>query len=77
MKRPVLFILIALWLTACASAAPKPATPACTPPPARQNAAQEGVAAGAAIVYERIGEGACVDEVWSIYPGRRKRRRRS
>jgi hypothetical protein len=69
MKRYTLFILVSLLLAACASSAPAPtAQPACTPAAARPNAAQEGVAAGAAIVYERTGEGACVDEVWNIYP---------
>jgi len=65
----VLFVLAAVWLAACGGAAPTPtAQVACANPPTRTNAAQDDVAAGAVVVYERIGVGACMSEVWSFYP---------
>jgi hypothetical protein len=33
-----------------------------------QKNADDGIEAGAVIVYERSGGNACVDDVWSIYP---------
>jgi hypothetical protein len=36
--------------------------------PIKANAAEEGVADGAVVVYERIGGTECIDEVWNIYP---------
>ena len=65
----VLFIVVAVWLAACGGSAPTPtAQVACATPPTRTNAAQDDVAAGAVVVYERIGVGACISEVWSFYP---------
>jgi hypothetical protein len=70
MKRYVLCILafgLALGLAACDSSTPTPEVE-CTVVPIKANAAEEGVADGAVIVYERIGGKECVDEVWNIYP---------
>jgi hypothetical protein len=71
MKRHVLGILIiglALVVSACGRPEPTSEAPDCTVVPLKEDAAQEGVADGAVIVYERLGGANCVDEVWNIYP---------
>lgn len=70
MKRYVLCILafgLALGLAACGRPTPTPEVE-CTVVPIKANAAEEGVADGAVVVYERIGGKECIDEVWNIYP---------
>jgi hypothetical protein len=70
MKRYVLCILafgLALGLSACDRSTPTPEVE-CTVVPIKANAAEEGVADGAVVVYERVGGKECVDEVWNIYP---------
>jgi len=70
MKRYVLCILafgLALGLAACGGPTPTPEVE-CTVVPIKANAAEEGVADGAVVVYERIGGSDCIDEVWNIYP---------
>jgi hypothetical protein len=64
-------VLVMLILAACGGQAATPtARPACAEIPAAtfQKNADDGVAAGAVIVYERSGGNDCVDDVWSIYP---------
>lgn len=66
-----LFVLIMLSLSACGGQSTAPtALPACPEIPAAtfQKNADDGVAAGAVIVYERSGGNDCLDDVWSIYP---------
>ena len=71
MKRYVLCILafgLALGLAACGGRSTPTPKAVCTPVPIKEDAAQEGVADGAVVVYERIGGSDCIDEVWNIYP---------
>ena len=67
----VVLVVLLLALAACGGpkATPTP-TSACAEIPAAtfQKNADDGVAAGAVIVYERSGGNDCVDDVWSIYP---------
>lgn len=67
----VLFVLIIFLLAACGGSKAAPTTPpACPEIPAAtfQKNADDGIAAGAVIVYERSGGTDCVDDVWSIFP---------
>jgi len=67
----VLLVLITLLLAACGGPKAAPtARPACAEIPAAtfQKTADDGIAAGAVIVYERSGGNDCVDDVWSIFP---------
>lgn len=64
-------VMLLLALAACGGPkATSTAPPACAEIPAAtfQKNADDGVAAGAVIVYERSGGTGCVDEVWQIYP---------
>ena len=64
-------VMILLALAACGGPKATPtAPPECAEIPAAtfQKNADDGVAAGAVIVYERSGGTNCVDEVWQIYP---------
>jgi hypothetical protein len=66
-----LFVLIMLLLAACGGSSATPtARPACPEIPAAtfQKNADDGMAAGAVVVYERTGGNDCVDDVWRIYP---------
>jgi hypothetical protein len=70
MKRYALCILalgLVLALAACDKSTPTPEVE-CTVVPIKADAAQEGVADGAFVVYERMGGRECLDEVWNIYP---------
>jgi hypothetical protein len=67
MKRYVVVIL-ALWLVACGGPSTEEVQVVCTAVPIMADAAQEGVADGAVVVYERIGGKECSDVVWFIYP---------
>lgn len=71
MKYHVWFILAALWLASCGGGR-APATPVtqvvCTPVVREADVAQTAIEAGAVVVYERIGEATCVDELWTFYP---------
>ena len=67
----VLLVLIMLLVAACGGPKAAPTTPpACPEIPAAtfQKNADDGIAAGAVIVYERSGGTDCVDDVWSIFP---------
>lgn len=64
-------VLAMLVLAACGGQSATPtARPACAEIPAAtfQKNADDGIAAGAVIVYERSGGNDCVDDVWTIYP---------
>jgi hypothetical protein len=64
-------VMILLALAACGGPKATPtAQTECAEIPAAtfQKNADDGVAAGAMIVYERSGGTDCVDEVWQIYP---------
>jgi hypothetical protein len=64
-------VMLLLALAACGGPKATPTTkPECADIPAAtfQKNADDGVAAGAMIVYERSGGTGCVDEVWQIYP---------
>jgi hypothetical protein len=67
MKRCV-WVILALWLVACGGPPPEETQVVCTAVPIMADAAQEGVADGAVVVYERIGGQECSDVVWFIYP---------
>ena len=67
MKGLVALTLVLIFLAACGGPATPIATP-CNVPPARTNAVEDGVNAGAVIIYERIGEGTCTSESWTFYP---------
>ncbi len=67
----VLFGVIVFLLAACGGSKAAPtARPPCAEIPAAtfQKNADDGIAAGAVIVYERSGGNDCVDDVWSIFP---------
>jgi hypothetical protein len=64
-------VMLLLALAACGGPkATQTAAPECAEIPAAtfQKHADDGVAAGAMLVYERSGGVDCVDEVWQIYP---------
>jgi predicted small lipoprotein YifL len=71
--KSIFVVLVMLLLALAACGGPKATStvpPACAEIPAAtfQKNADDGVAAGAMIVYERSGGTDCVDEVWQIYP---------
>ncbi|MBN1993676.1 MAG: hypothetical protein JW953_13325 [Anaerolineae bacterium] len=63
----ILFILIALWLTACGGPETPTAQPTCAPTVKQDSVVQEAREGGAVVIVERTNVGNCIKEVWVVY----------